>query len=709
MNQSNLLLENARLFADNLIQTVHDMVGVDLQLDAGSIEECLYEPHKRMIVSIHFTGLIQGEYAVAVDEATAANWIGAWQDGMDAHALRPLRDDYAGFLKEALNASVGSSILNLDGDFPDLTFLPPVVVYGELEYPSVPSGKVIVGSELGNAECYFVLNMMGLELGERLQITLAELKESAKETALAKRNIEGMLDAFPSGMVIVGRDGAVQPGYSRKTANVVGYTEGGELGGIPLLSLLGYAEVPEVAEAFQPWLEVAYTRWELMGAKNILEMCPVNERLNGRDRLLHFTWIPRFGDNGELDSFMLIIDDYTEKRRLEQEMQRLSQQHEQNMELVTQVLNLEPDEISEFLYDSAGLLSEAKKTIRNSSRDRKFIESLYRTVHTLKGNSGQYQFKSLQQLAANIERELANLRNTEDAEGRDKLEFFDFSSIDQSLDEADGYLQRLEELQTRLGSKEETIEAKAERSEPAVMVPFNKIQSALEMVRQGMAIAEGVSAPQSLVMSLREAGKAVAQMREVPIANFGFILETAVERLAHRLQKEVQFAVSGDLQIDIDSFRSIHRALVHLINNALDHGIESPDLRRAHGKMVIGVITLKFESQGDRIRFFVEDDGCGIDLNEVRRIYGEKTNVDAEILAKIPESELLMTLFSSGFTTRTTVTDLSGRGVGLDAVRTMIDDMDGTITIHSALGKGTRFEFDVPAHRIKPSVLWNEP
>jgi len=708
MNQSNLLLENVRVFAAAMAQSVQDMVGVELIPDESSVSEELYAPRRKMIVSIHFTGLIQGEYAIALDEKSAASWIGCYEDGMDSDALRPMREDYGGFLKEALNATVGSSIVNLSKDFPDLTFLSPVVIYGELEYPTVPSGRAVLQSASGDAECFFVLNMMGLELGERLQATLLELQASAREASLAKKNVTGMLEAFPSGMVIVGRNGLVQPGYSAKTAVTVGYETDVDLSGLPLVTLLGYTGIPDVMDSFLPWLDIAFTKWDLLGAKSVLELCPINERLNDRGKILHFSWIPHFSEDGNLESLMLIVEDYSDRRRIEQEVQRLNAQHEQNMELVTQVLNLEPDEISEFLYDSSGLLSEAKKTIRNSGRDRQFIDSLYRTVHTLKGNSGQFQFKSLQHLAANIEKELSNLRNSEEMEGRNMLESFDFSVIDKRLDEADVYLQRLEELQTRLGSKEESIEAKAERTEPAVMVTFAKIQNAQDTVKQCLTIAQGLNAPLSLQAALRVAGRTISQMREVPVSNFGHILESAVERLAHRLKKEAQFSVTGDVQIDIEAFRTIHRGLVHLINNALDHGIEEPAVRRQRGKMVIGVITLRWERDGDLIRFFMEDDGGGIDLEVVRTTFKTKNSLsDADALA-MSDHELLSALFMSGFTTKSHVTDVSGRGVGLDAVRFLIEGMGGQITIDTVLGKGTRFSFTVPAQKIQPSILWNE-
>ena len=708
MDQSNLLLENVQVFASAMAQSIQDMVGVETVPDTGNVNEGLFSPEKGMIATIHFTGLIQGEYAICVDEKTVASWIGCYEEGMELADLKGMRDDYAGFLKEALNATVGSAILNLSDNFPDLTFLSPVVMYGELDYPSVPSGKMLLKSQAGDAECFFVLNMMGLELGERLQSTLIELQESAKEAALAKKNVEGMLNVFPAGLVIVGRDGMVQPGYSTQTASIVGFDEMVDLSGIHLLSLLGYAEDKDVASAFDPWLDVAFNKWDMLGEKSIIELCPILERKNGRERILHFNWIPRFSDEGKLDSFMVIVDDFTEKRRIEKEMQRLNQQHEQNMELVTQVLNLEPDEISEFLYDSSGLLSEAKKTIRNSGRDRQFIDSLYRTIHTLKGNSGQFQFKSLKQLASNIEKELAELRNAEGIEERNMLESFDFSTIDQRLEEADVYLQRLEELQSRLGAKEESIESKAERHEPAVMVPFVKIQGALDTVKQTLTIAQGLGSPMSLQASLRLAGRSIAQMREVPVSNFGFILESAIERLAHRLKKEAQFTVMGDVQIDVESFRTIHRGLVHLINNALDHGIESPDVRKSKGKLTTGLISLRWQIENSLVHFYLEDDGAGIDLNSVRKTYQERFGLTDSDAAKVTDPELLAALFSSGFTTRNEVTDVSGRGVGLDAVRYLIEGMGGSIQIETSLGKGTRFAFTVPAHKIQPSTLWGE-
>jgi len=239
------------------------------------------------------------------------------------------------------------------------------------------------------------------------------------------------------------------------------------------------------------------------------------------------------------------------------------------------------------------------------------------------------------------------------------------------------------------------------------MVSFAKIQTAVDAVKQALSVAQSMDATEALRNSMRYAGKTIAQMREVSVVNFGNMLESAVERLAHRLKKEAQFSVNGDLHIDIDAFRTIHRGLVHLINNALDHGIEEPAVRKQRGKMGVGVIVLHWERENGNVRFIVEDDGNGIDLEEVRRTLRERSNLDETKAQALSDGDLLQALFDSGFTTRTHVSDVSGRGVGLDAVRNLIEGMGGTIRIDTTLGKGTRFIFSVPAYRIQPSILWN--
>ena len=176
-----------------------------------------------------------------------------------------------------------------------------------------------------------------------------------------------------------------------------------------------------------------------------------------------------------------------------------------------------------------------------------------------------------------------------------------------------------------------------------------------------------------------------------------FVYRT-VRDLAKRQDKEVDFSIEGDKEIELD--RTVAEALIdpliHLIRNAVDHGIESPSVRQEKGKS-IGRVNVRFSKERDMIKVEVEDDGQGIDLARVKKKALERGTINEKTLASLSEEAILMLLCEPGFSTSCTVTDVSGRGVGLDVVKSSVESLGGSIYISTKLGAGSRFALKVPA------------
>ncbi|MEN9353420.1 MAG: hypothetical protein RL318_745 [Fibrobacterota bacterium] len=698
------LRQNAETFAATVCQSFADMVGVSYAAGADSYREENFKPAHPMTAMIHFTGPIQGEYAVSMTEETAATVIGCWDESQGPEALKEMRSDYSGFLKEALNAAVGMAIEELGKDFSDLTFLPAVVIYGELEYPTVPAGSVTLEGDAGEIGCYFVLNMMGLELGDRLQETLQKLQNSAAETTAAKRNVEYMLSAYPSGLVATDLAGTVLPGYARRTATVVGLEQDANLVGMTIPELLNF-EDPEgnLPGEYAAWLKVVFERFGSMPFNDMAGLCPLQESLNQRGRVVALEWFPMESEPGKLERLLLLVEDVTDRRRIESEMKRLSKSNEESMELVGQLVNLEPDEVTEFVYDSSGLLTEAKRLLTSQKRSREFIESLFRTIHTLKGNSGQFQFKSLQKLASEIEVQLQDLRVMEAGDDGDEYVTERLNSIDERLKEADGYLQRLDDMRTKLGSRDETAEQKAARSEPTSMVPLREIDNLVLQAGEMYRAARALGSSPILTNSLGLLGGAAARLREVRLGQVAHTFQAVVERLGAKLGKKSVFTWQGDVGLDIEVMRKLHKAFVHLLNNAVDHGLESASQRKSAGKTEVGIVSLSCKEESDQVILVFADDGRGVDLKAARAKISESEGKSEEEISRLNEDEVLARLFFSGFSTKDQVTDTSGRGVGLDVVQYIVNSLQGQIRIRTREGKGTSFEIRIPVTSACPA------
>ncbi|AVD81940.1 hybrid sensor histidine kinase/response regulator [Pseudomonas sp. SWI6] len=170
-----------------------------------------------------------------------------------------------------------------------------------------------------------------------------------------------------------------------------------------------------------------------------------------------------------------------------------------------------------------------------------------------------------------------------------------------------------------------------------------------------------------------------------------------VRDLGRSLGKQVRLQIEGEkTQVDRDVLEKLEAPLTHLLRNAVDHGIELPERRVLAGKPAEGVIRLRASHQAGQLMLELSDDGAGIDLERLRRSIAERGLSPAETLSRMSEAELLTFLFLPGFSLRDKVTEVSGRGVGLDAVQHMVRDLRGAIELTQVAGQGCRFQLEVP-------------
>ncbi|WP_261357716.1 hybrid sensor histidine kinase/response regulator [Aquisphaera insulae] len=170
-----------------------------------------------------------------------------------------------------------------------------------------------------------------------------------------------------------------------------------------------------------------------------------------------------------------------------------------------------------------------------------------------------------------------------------------------------------------------------------------------------------------------------------------------VRDVAKQLGKQAKFEVVGETTgVDRDILDGLEAPLNHLVRNALDHGLEMPDARRAAGKDPAGTIRLEARHRAGMLQIIVADDGRGIDLDRLRAKVVEKGLTTAAVAARLNDAELLDFLFLPGFSTKDAVTEISGRGVGLDVVQSMVQAVRGSVRVSSQLGAGTRFILQLP-------------
>jgi len=216
----------------------------------------------------------------------------------------------------------------------------------------------------------------------------------------------------------------------------------------------------------------------------------------------------------------------------------------------------------------------------------------------------------------------------------------------------------------------------------------------LEMQDLTEAFSQSTARLSFITEELQAAG---LRARMVPIDTVFRKFPRLVRDVAHNLKKEVDLLVSGeDTELDKTMVEMIGDPLVHLVRNSLDHGLELPDVRESAGKPRKGTIRLEARQEGDQIIISVADDGAGIDPARIAKKAMEKGLVTADRLRTMTTREILDFVFLPGFSTAEKISDLSGRGVGMDVVRSNLTKLNGTIELESKLGAGTTVFLRLP-------------
>jgi two-component system chemotaxis sensor kinase CheA len=196
---------------------------------------------------------------------------------------------------------------------------------------------------------------------------------------------------------------------------------------------------------------------------------------------------------------------------------------------------------------------------------------------------------------------------------------------------------------------------------------------------------------------LDELHKCVLKIRMVPVEQLFRRFPRVVRDVAKQCGKDVALELSGqNTDLDKGILDSLGEPLMHLVRNAVDHGIESADERLTVGKAARGTVYLNAYHQGTQVVIEVRDDGRGIDPALLRAHAVEKGILKAEEVQRLGEPETLQLIFESGFSTASEITEVSGRGIGMDVVRTVMDRLKGTIQVSSQKGRGTTFQLRAP-------------
>lgn len=428
-------------------------------------------------------------------------------------------------------------------------------------------------------------------------------------------------------------------------------------------------------------------------------------------------------------------------------------------------MNFDEDILQDFLVEAKEGINNLEEGFVELEKNRKNVEvlkSLFRTMHSLKGASGFFGFKTMESIAHFSEDILSKLRDgliepeedvidillkavdyikyiikfieenkTEPIE--DKIldflvELSNFNEVlNKKVKEVSGE-KRFEEIKEEI---EEKIEEESEQEkllviekteekeikETSIELIETHVKVDVKLLDQLMNLAgelvlarnrvvqlaqriidEDLSrSVQALSMITTEIQETIMKTRMQPIGTVFNKFPRIVRDLAKSLGKKVNLHLEGtETELDRSIIEAIKDPLTHLVRNAIDHGIEPPEVRVQIGKPQEGTLILRAYQEGGQVVIEVEDDGKGIDVEKIRQKAIEKGLLSYEEAISSSEKELLSLIFKPGFSTAENVTQISGRGVGMDVVKANIEKLGGSIELNTIYGKGTTIKIKIP-------------
>lgn len=236
-----------------------------------------------------------------------------------------------------------------------------------------------------------------------------------------------------------------------------------------------------------------------------------------------------------------------------------------------------------------------------------------------------------------------------------------------------------------------------------VILSSSQLRSAAAHVDQNADVQAGFDGVERRVAELQ---RRVMELRTTPLARVMDTLPRTARQIAERLGKRVEVQLLGsELELDRSILDRLGEPLLHLVRNAVDHGLETPDVRLARGKPDVGRLVVEARRQKDSILVSVADDGGGIDIERVRRQAVEGGFLHADLATDAPSEEIAQLIFHPGLSTAQEVSDVSGRGVGMDAVKATIESLGGSVEIQTEAGEGTCTTLIVPITAAVQRVL----
>lgn len=520
-------------------------------------------------------------------------------------------------------------------------------------------------------------------LGQSINHMLEALESAHSKLEISSAGMRLLMDTVPAGLLSIDEQGKVNPEYSKMAESLFGRSE---LAGFDFVELLGLTgERAAEGRELMEFLDVM--RQDLIDEESMAGLNPLPELelwQNDIQKWLRLGYYLIRRGEGLPNHLLAVVEDITEQKRLSAQV---SKTERENLQL--KAIAEDPELFREFLIEAEKILRAVEQKASQldlSEATRPLVNDIFRGVHTIKGVAGSFGLSALAQASGELEESLEPLRKTENALTGDMIA------------ETRVALAALTDCFGKARSSARTILGEDGDADGGIFLRVSSAEIARHMKELSDLGYPKDSGDAAADLLKREALARFAALRSVPARRGLARALRIVPGLIERLAKDAVFKLNGaELPIDCEVARELNTPLVHMIRNAIDHGIEEPVSRTSSGKAPTGTVTLHIDRSGNWLTMKLSDDGKGLDPQFVRSIAVKKGLLTEGEAAALTDAEALELIFKPGFTTAEEVSEISGRGVGMDAVRhSIVENLRGSINVASEKGKGTAFTIRVP-------------
>ncbi|WP_196139306.1 ATP-binding protein [Aliikangiella sp. G2MR2-5] len=489
----------------------------------------------------------------------------------------------------------------------------------------------------------------------------AKVKERTAELQKKNNDIATMMANLQQGIFTIMDGGVIHSEYSSHLEDIVETKQIANRNFMDVIfaqTSLGVDVKDQISTAIDSLLGMDAMMFDFNSHLLVNEVTLGNNE-NG-EKLVELDWVPIVNQNDEIEKILVTVRDVTELRAL----QSAAEEQKKELEIVGQILSVDRDKFDEFIAGSYAFISDCRELIKSTKdKDLSVIATLFRNMHTVKGNARTYGFNYITDSVHTVEHTYDELRKIEDKSWEQEF-------LLEELDLAEKDINKYEQIaREKLSGSGSSGGVKIDVENINLLL---KSASSLDLSKSDSDVNQWIN----------DCYQCLSQTQGVTADKMLSEVISSISSLAAELGKpEPKVNIdTGGIAIRNEIHNRLANVFMHVLRNAIDHGIESIEERKKNSKPESGNIDIKISADQDKIEFIVKDDGRGMALNKIYQSAVEK-EIYSDKAPRPSDNEIAQLIFSSGFSTAENVSEISGRGVGMDAVKQFLNEAGGDVEV----------------------------